>query len=45
VAESGRKAVKDTVASNGGWQNFEQAALVAINPRNGEIRALVREGV
>lgn len=35
------KAVKDTVASNGGWQNFEQAALVAINPRNGEIRALV----
>ena len=35
------KAVKDTVANNGGWQNFEQAALVAINPRNGEIRALV----
>ena len=35
------KAVKDTVASNGGWQNFDQAALVAINPRNGEVRALV----
>lgn len=34
-------AVKNTVTNNGRWQNFEQAALVAINPRNGEIRALV----
>ena len=38
VAEA---AVKDTVERNGRWQNFEQAALVAIDPRNGEIRALV----
>ncbi len=33
--------VQDTVASNGRWQNFEQAALVSIDPRNGEIKALV----
>jgi len=33
--------VQDTVASNGSWQNFEQAALVSIDPRNGEIKALV----
>lgn len=38
VAEA---AVKDTVERNGRWQNFEQAALVAVDPRNGEIRALV----
>lgn len=38
VAEN---AVKDTVESSGRWQNFEQAALVAIDPRNGEIKALV----
>lgn len=34
-------AVKNTVATNGRWQNFEQAAMVAIDPRNGEIRAMV----
>lgn len=38
VAET---AVKETVERNGRWQRFEQAALVAIDPRNGEIRALV----
>lgn len=35
------EAIKNTVERNGGWQNFEQAALVAIDPRNGEIRAMV----
>lgn len=35
------EAVKDTVANNGRWQNFEQAALVAIDPRNGQIKAMV----
>ena len=35
------KAVKQTVELNGRWQNFDQAALVAIDPRNGEIKSLV----
>lgn len=34
-------AVKDTVAKNGRWQNFEEASLVSIDPRNGEIKAMV----
>lgn len=38
VAET---VVKDTVESEGQWQRFEQAALVAIDPRNGEIKAMV----
>ncbi len=38
VAEA---VVKDTAQSNGRWQRFEQAALVAINPRDGEIKAMV----
>ncbi len=38
VAEA---AVKETVERNGRWQKFEQAAMVAIDPSNGEIRALV----
>lgn len=33
--------VKETVERNGRWQRFEQAAMVAIDPRNGEIKALV----
>lgn len=33
--------VKDTVESNGRWQRFDQAALVAIQPRTGEIKAMV----
>lgn len=36
-----QEAIKETVERNGRWQNFEQASLVAIDPRNGEIRALV----
>lgn len=34
-------AVKDAVVNNGQWQHFGQAAMVAIDPRNGEIRAMV----
>lgn len=33
--------VKETVESNGRWQHFDQGALVAIDPRSGEIKALV----
>ena len=33
--------VKDAIARYGKWQRFEQAALVAIDPRNGQIRAMV----
>ena len=35
------QAVQDTVALDGSAQGFEQAALVAIDPRNGEIKAMV----
>lgn len=37
----GEQVVKNTVERNGRWQHFEQAALVSIDPRNGEIRAMV----
>ncbi len=33
--------VKDTVESNGRWQHFDQGALVAIEPRSGQIKAMV----
>ena len=33
--------VADAIARSGKWQRFEQAALVAIDPRNGQIRAMV----
>ncbi|HIK27896.1 MAG TPA: penicillin-binding protein 1A [Oscillatoriaceae cyanobacterium M7585_C2015_266] len=35
------KAVKDAVEIDGVSQGFEQAALVAIDPRNGEVKAMV----
>ncbi len=35
------KAVSDTIKLDGPGQGFEQAALVAIDPRTGEIRAMV----
>jgi penicillin-binding protein 1A len=38
------EAVKKTVERQGRWQRFEQAALVAIDPRTGEIRAMVGGG-
>lgn len=34
-------AVSKTLENQGRWQNFKQAALVAIDPRNGEIQAMV----
>jgi penicillin-binding protein 1A len=39
--EAAEEAVKETVEENGRWQRFKQAALVAIDPRNGEIKAMV----
>lgn len=33
--------VKNTVAQNGRWQGFEEASLVSVDPRTGEIKALV----
>jgi penicillin-binding protein 1A len=35
------EAVRKTIAERGRWQNFKQASLVAIDPRNGEVRAMV----
>ena len=34
-------AVQDTIERYGKYQHFEQAALVAIEPRNGQIKAMV----
>ncbi|WP_199298115.1 MULTISPECIES: PBP1A family penicillin-binding protein [Cyanophyceae] len=39
--ESAEEAVKKTIENTGRGQNFEQAALVAIDPRTGEIKAMV----
>lgn len=39
--EAAEKAVIETVEDSGRGQNFEQAALVALDPRTGEIRAMV----
>lgn len=39
--EVAENVVKDTVERNGRWQDFEQAALVSIDPRTGEVKALV----
>lgn len=35
------KAVATTLRNEGRWDNFKQAAMVAIDPRNGEIKAMV----
>ncbi len=35
------KTVHDAVAKYGKWQKFSQGALVAIDPRNGEIKTMV----
>ncbi|MBH8553606.1 penicillin-binding protein 1A [Nostocaceae cyanobacterium CENA357] len=34
-------AVAKTLRNQGRWENFKQAALVAVDPRNGEIQAMV----
>lgn len=39
--KAAEEAVQDTIKLDGPGQGFEQAALVAIDPNNGEIRALV----
>ncbi|MEA5580657.1 PBP1A family penicillin-binding protein [Nodularia harveyana UHCC-0300] len=39
--EAAELAVAKTLKNQGRWQNFSQAALVAIDPRNGEIKAMV----
>jgi penicillin-binding protein 1A len=35
------EAVAKTLQNQGRWENFKQGALVAVDPRNGEIRAMV----
>ncbi len=39
--EAAEKAVERAINSYGRWQRFQQAALVAIEPRTGEIKAMV----
>ena len=39
--KSAEAAVTKTLENQGSWQNFKQAALVAIDPRSGEIKAMV----
>ncbi|HEY9668509.1 MAG TPA: penicillin-binding protein 1A [Coleofasciculaceae cyanobacterium] len=39
--DAAEEAVKETVEDNGRWQRFEQAALVAIDPRSGRIKTMV----
>jgi penicillin-binding protein 1A len=39
--KAAEKAVDKTLRYQGRWENFKQAALVAIDPRNGEIKVMV----
>ncbi|MDB9375855.1 transglycosylase domain-containing protein [Nodularia sphaerocarpa] len=39
--QAAETAVAKTLKNQGRWQNFTQASLVAIDPRNGEIQAMV----
>ncbi|ACK71308.1 penicillin-binding protein, 1A family [Gloeothece citriformis PCC 7424] len=39
--QAAKETVEQTVSRYGRWQRFEQAALVAIDPRNGQIKAMV----
>ncbi|GAB1538319.1 hypothetical protein NUACC21_09770 [Scytonema sp. NUACC21] len=39
--KAAEKAVAKTLRNQGRWENFKQAALVAIDPRNGQIKAMV----
>ncbi len=39
--EAAEAAVAKTLKNQGRWQNFTQGSLVAIDPRNGEIKAMV----
>ncbi|WP_071188679.1 penicillin-binding protein 1A [Trichormus sp. NMC-1] len=39
--KAAEEAVAKTLKNQGRWENFKEAALVAIDPRNGEIQAMV----
>ncbi|WP_392535988.1 transglycosylase domain-containing protein [Nostoc sp. C117] len=39
--KSAEEAVAKTLRNQGSWENFKEAAMVAIDPRNGEIKAMV----
>ena len=39
--EAAEKTVKDVTEEYGEWQGFEQASLVALDPKTGEIKAMV----
>jgi len=39
--KAAEEAVAKTLRNQGRWENFKQAAMVAIDPRNGEIQAMV----
>ncbi|MFQ4143701.1 penicillin-binding protein 1A [Chlorogloeopsis sp. ULAP02] len=39
--KTAEEAVAKTLRNQGRWENFKQAALVAIDPRSGEIKAMV----
>ncbi len=39
--KAAEKTVARTLRNEGGWQRFKQAAIVAVDPRNGEIKAMV----
>ncbi len=39
--EKAEEAVDKTLRNQGRWQQFKQAAMVSIDPRNGEIKAMV----
>jgi penicillin-binding protein 1A len=39
--KSAEEIIDSTVENNGKWQRFKQAAMVAIDPRSGQIKALV----
>ena len=39
--KTAEQAIAKTLRNQGRWENFKQAAIVAIDPRNGEIQAMV----
>ncbi|WP_442940424.1 transglycosylase domain-containing protein [Nostoc sp.] len=39
--KAAEEAVAKTLRNQGRWENFKQASMVAIDPRNGEIKAMV----
>jgi penicillin-binding protein 1A len=41
LQEAAEATIARTISNQGRWQNFNQGAMVAIDPRNGEIHAMV----